>query len=427
MKRHLPRILITAERSGSGKTTAVCGLLALLKRKGLVPAALKIGPDYIDPMFHRAVLGIPTGNLDTFFTEPEPARSILLADTEGADLAVLEGVMGYFDGFLKFRPDVETPADNGIAGVILNRVSPMYYPKLRRVIEETCGVPVLGYIPERKEFALPSRHLGLVTPEELPAFHTWLEALADTLEETLDLTALLSAAEGAPDLPAPSAKAPEEGAESAARVRIAVSRDEAFCFSYRENEALLARFGAEIVDVSPLHDPHLPEDIQGIYLTGGYPELHARTLSENKTFLAELRQALEKGMPCIAECGGFLALLQELTDAEGRTYPMAGALPGHGFPAGRLQRFGYFEAETQEDGLFGPAGTVLRGHEFHHWDSDANGEGILLTRPLSGKTGRACVYTENLAAGFPHWYFPSCPQAAEAFVSRCREKGGERC
>ncbi len=467
MKRHLPRILITAERSGSGKTTAVCGLLALLKRKGLVPAALKIGPDYIDPMFHRAVLGIPTGNLDTFFTEPEPARSILLADTEGADLAVLEGVMGYFDGlggissrgsaceassvtgtpavlvvsakggsvscaasvngFLKFRPDVETPADNGIAGVILNRVSPMYYPKLRRVIEETCGVPVLGYIPERKEFALPSRHLGLVTPEELPAFHTWLETLADTLEETLDLTALLSAAEGAPDLPAPSAKAPEEGAESAARVRIAVSRDEAFCFSYRENEALLARFGAEIVDISPLHDPHLPEDIQGIYLTGGYPELHARTISENKTFLAELRQALEKGMPCIAECGGFLALLQELTDAEGRTYPMAGALPGHGFPAGRLQRFGYFEAETQEDGLFGPAGTVLRGHEFHHWDSDANGEGILLTRPLSGKTGRACVYTENLAAGFPHWYFPSCPQAAEAFVSRCREKGGERC
>lgn len=464
MARRLPRILITAERSGSGKTTAVCGLLALLKRKGLLPAALKIGPDYIDPMFHRAVLGIPAGNLDTFFTDPAVSRGILLADSEGADLAVLEGVMGYFDGlggtssrgsaceaaavtgtpavlvvnakggsvscaaavsgFQKFRPDVESPAGNGIAGVILNRVSPMYYPKLRHVIEENCGIPVLGYLPDRKEFALPSRHLGLVGPEELPSFRTWLEILADTLEETLDLPALLAIAGGAPDLPEAPLNA-ETG--SAPAVRVAISRDEAFCFSYRENEALLARFGAETVYFSPLHDAHLPDDIQGIWLTGGYPELHARELSENKTLLAELRQALREGTPCIAECGGFLALLADLTDAEGNTYPMAGALQGHGFPAGGLRRFGYFEAETLAGGLFGPAGTVLKGHEFHHWDTDRNGEGILLTKPLSGKAERACVYTETIAAGFPHWYFPSCPQAAKAFADRCREKGRKRC
>lgn len=461
------RVLITAPKSGSGKTLITCGLIETLKKRQLKIAAMKCGPDYVDPMFHRCVLGVPSGNLDTFFTDERVTRHLLGKKMEQADVTVLEGVMGYYDGIggcstlgstFAVAKVTETPvilvvdakgasvtlaaliqgivefrARNNIRGVILNRVSEGYYKRIKTVIETETTVRVLGFLPDVKALHVPSRHLGLIQPEDMPAFRDWINCVADATEKYIDVEAVLELAQGAKSLQY------DENildVEEPIGIRIAVARDEAFSFYYQENLDLLKRLGAELVFFSPIHDRELPEDVQGVLFGGGYPEKYAFELSENEAMRRSIREALACGMPCLAECGGFLYLQQSLESMEGVEYEMVGTLSGRGFRTPKLCRFGYIEAERNQE--TGDGDCSLRGHEFHYWDCTENGDAYTAWKPavavgdegeyICGKEEAKTVYScmvrrGNILAGFPHFYYYSDPGFAREFVERCKAYG----
>lgn len=433
-----PRVMFAATRSGSGKTTVTCGVLAALKKQNIKVQAYKCGPDYIDPMFHRTVLGIDTGNLDTFFAGADAIGRILARDTKEADLVVMEGVMGYYDGVggattmassyelskvtktpvvlivdakgasvtlaAIIRGIMEYKKDSRIAGVILNRVSPMFYSRIKHVIETECGIPVLGYLPEDASFAVPSRHLGLLQPDEMQKQRDWVETVAKAARKTIDIDGILEIAAQAEMLQIQKATGETEKSKFPAGYRIGVARDAAFSFYYRENLRMLEDMGATLVYFSPLTDAHVSE-VDALIFGGGYPELYAKQLYENQSMRASVWQALEAGMPCHAECGGFLYLGKSLADAEGNVYEMVGFLDGAGFRTERLQRFGYVELAPQEADAFA-VNTVLRGHEFHYWDSTDCGDACLAWKPLSKQKTYPCmVKKKGTFAGFPHLYY----------------------
>lgn len=433
-----PRVMFAATRSGSGKTTVTCGVLAALKKQNIKVQAYKCGPDYIDPMFHRTVLGIDTGNLDTFFADADAIGRILARDTKDAELIVMEGVMGYYDGVggattmassyelskvtktpvvlivdakgasvtlaAIIRGIMEYKKDSRIVGVILNRVSPMFYSRIKHVIETECGIPVLGYLPEDASFAVPSRHLGLLQPGEMQKQRDWVETVAEAVRKTIDIDGILEIAAQAEMLQIQKATGETEKCKFPAGYRIGVARDAAFSFYYRENLRMLEDMGATLVFFSPLADAHVPE-VDALIFGGGYPELYAKQLYENQSMRVSVRQALEYGMPCHAECGGFLYLGKSLADAEGNVYEMVGFLDGAGFRTERLQRFGYVELAPQEADAFA-VNTVLRGHEFHYWDSTDCGDACLAWKPLSKQKTYPCmVKKKGTFAGFPHLYY----------------------
>lgn len=433
-----PRVMFAAMRSGSGKTTVTCGVLAALKKQNIKVQAYKCGPDYIDPMFHRTVLGIDTGNLDTFFAGTDAIGHILVRDLRDAEMCVMEGVMGYYDGVggtttmassYELSKVTETPVvlivdakgasvtlaatirgimeykkDSRIAGVILNRVSPMFYSRLKQVIETECGIPVLGYLPEDASFAVPSRHLGLLQPDEMQKQRDWVETVAEAVTKTIDINGILEIAAQAETLQIQKPADVRQDCKFPSGYRIGVARDAAFSFYYRENLCMLEDMGAELVYFSPLADAHVPK-VDALIFGGGYPELYAKQLYENRSMRASVWQALESGMPCHAECGGFLYLGKSLADAEGNVYEMVGFLDGAGFRTERLQRFGYVELAPQEADAFA-VNTVLRGHEFHYWDSTDCGDACLAWKPLSKQKTYPCmVKKKGTFAGFPHLYY----------------------
>ena len=433
-----PRVMFAATRSGSGKTTVTCGVLAALKKQNIKVQAYKCGPDYIDPMFHRTVLGIDTGNLDTFFADADAIGRILARDTKDAELIVMEGVMGYYDGVggtttmassyelskvtktpvvlivdakgasvtlaAIIRGIMEYKKDSRIVGVILNRVSPMFYSRIKHVIETECGIPVLGYLPEDASFVVPSRHLGLLQPDEMQKQRDWVETVAEAARKTIDIDGILEIAAQAEMLQIQKATGETEKSKFPAGYRIGVARDAAFSFYYRENLRMLEDMGATLVYFSPLTDAHVSE-VDALIFGGGYPELYAKQLYENQSMRASVWQALEAGMPCHAECGGFLYLGKSLADAEGNVYEMVGFLDGAGFRTERLQRFGYVELASQEADAFA-VNTVLRGHEFHCWDSTDCGDACLAWKPLSKQKTYPCmVKKKGTFAGFPHLYY----------------------
>lgn len=433
-----PRVMFAATRSGSGKTTVTCGVLAALKKQNIKVQAYKCGPDYIDPMFHRTVLGIDTGNLDTFFAGADAIGRILARDTKDAELIVMEGVMGYYDGVggtttmassyelskvtktpvvlivdakgasvtlaAIIRGIMEYKKDSRIVGVILNRVSPMFYSRIKHVIETECGIPVLGYLPEDASFVVPSRHLGLLQPDEMQKQRDWVETVAEAARKTIDIDGILEIAAQAEMLQIQKATGETEKSKFPAGYRIGVARDAAFSFYYRENLRMLEDMGATLVYFSPLTDAHVSE-VDALIFGGGYPELYAKQLYENQSMRASVWQALEAGMPCHAECGGFLYLGKSLADAEGNVYEMVGFLDGAGFRTERLQRFGYVELAPQEADAFA-VNTVLRGHEFHYWDSTDCGDACLAWKPLSKQKTYPCmVKKKGTFAGFPHLYY----------------------
>lgn len=443
------RILFTAPKSGSGKTLITCGMIEVLKRRGKKVASLKCGPDYIDPMFHRKILGICAGNIDTFFTDQETTRYLLKKRSEGADITVLEGVMGYYDGLggqseqgstYEIGKVTETPAvlivdgkgasvslaalikgiaeyraDSGIKGVILNRVSAGYYSRLKELIERECGLLVFGYLPDLPELHVPSRHLGLQSPEEMDAFEGWLKQTADALEQTVDIEGILELAGGASPLSGEKPQIPV----LKEKVRIAVARDEAFSFYYAENLELLQEMGAELVYFSPLHDEKLPREVDGMLLGGGYPELYAEKLEAAASMRQDIRTKCLNGLPTLAECGGFLYLQRELEDEKGVVRAMAGVLPGRAYRTGRLCRFGYINACSKTGGVLGGAGQSIKGHEFHYWECTENGEDFQAKKPMGGQGYSCMVHTGHLAAGFPHFYYYSNPQMIYEFLKTC--------
>ena len=431
------QFLLAAPRSGSGKTTMTCALLMALKRRGCAPCAFKSGPDYIDPMFHRAVLGVESRNLDLFFSAPETVRTLYAKGAAGHGAAVCEGAMGFYDGLggvsdrasawhladtlglpvllvvepkgqsltlaaeLKGLDSFRTPSH--IAGILLNNCTARMHALLAPMLEEETGLPVLGFLPKLPEAVIGSRHLGLYTAAEVENLQQKLALLADAVEEHIDWPRLLALCEKEPPaLPARAETPP-------ARVRIAVAQDEAFCFTYAETLEAFRDAGAEVVFFSPLRDTALPENIGGLYLPGGYPELHARELSENTSLLREIKRKIESGLPTAAECGGFLYLGQSLTDAEGQSWPMVGVLPGEAKDAGRLVRFGYAALSADSDSMLFRAGESFPIHEFHHWDSTANGVALAAKKPVGGAEWRCGFVNEHFYAGFPHLYWAGTP------------------
>ena len=446
-----PRLLFAAPASGSGKTTVVCGLLRALKNRGKKVRAFKCGPDFIDPLFHETVVGVPSGTLDLFFSDRDQLRRLFCRHAAGAEISLLEGVMGYYDGlgaatdrassyavaraldapvvlivdgrgqslsalatlegFLRFRED------SRIRGVLFNRMSESVYNALKPQVE-ALGVRPLGYVPKAPEVMVESRHLGLVTPGEIEDLGQKLDALAALLERTVDMEGLLALAGSAPALEAP----PAPPIPPLPRTRIAVARDQAFCFLYRDNLDLLADYGAELIFFSPLHDDALPAGAQGLILPGGYPELHARALSENESMRRSVREAIQNGLPCLAECGGFLYLHRELEDMEGRSWPMAGVLDARAYRTPRLGRFGYITLTAKADTAFLPAGEIVRGHEFHYFESESCGDALRAQKP-TGSRGWDCGHSRgNLLMGFPHLYYPSDPQLIERFLRACAKE-----
>ena len=431
------QFLLAAPRSGSGKTTMTCALLMALKRRGHAPCAFKNGPDYIDPMFHRAVLGVESRNLDLFFSAPETVRTLYAKGAAGHGAAVCEGAMGFYDGLggvsdrasawhladtlglpvllvaepkgqsltlaaeLNGLVNFRTPSH--IAGILLNNCTARMHALLAPMLEEETGLPVLGFLPKLPEAVIGSRHLGLYTAAEVENLQQKLALLADAAEEHIDWPRLLALCEKEP--PA----LPVQPETPPARVRIAVAQDEAFCFTYAETLEAFRDAGAEVVFFSPLRDTALPENIGGLYLPGGYPELHARELSENTSLLREIKQKIESGLPTAAECGGFLYLGQSLTDAEGQSWPMVGVLPGEAKDAGRLVRFGYAALSADSDSMLFRAGESFPIHEFHHWDSTVNGVALAAKKPVGGAEWRCGSVNEHFYAGFPHLYWAGTP------------------
>ena len=459
------KVLIAGTGSGSGKTTVTSGLLQCLVNRGLDAAAFKCGPDYIDPMFYERITGARAGNLDPFFSDEKTLRWIISRAEERSDISVIEGVMGYYDGIgftseastfsvaravnapvvlvincrgmgasvgavLKGFLDWPEITDSCIKGVIFNNMSEKLYRQAAEMAE-SMGVRPLGYLPRRAALTLESRHLGLVTAGEVADIKEKMKLIASEMEKTVDIEGIIDLAAEAPAL---RAAAPEwkkkferQIAENtvimargdARRVRIALAADDAFCFTYKENIALLQEAGCEIVPFSPLSDTGLPDDIDGVILSGGYPELHAAELAANEAMLEAVRQSRADGIPMIAECGGFMYLHETLEGADGELYRMAGVIPGRCFRTERLGRFGYITLKALEGGLLCPEGSELKAHEFHYWDSEHCGESFLAVKPDGSRSWKCGIMTDDMYAGFPHLFYYDSPKAAMRFVHAC--------
>ena len=465
-----PRIMLAAPKSGSGKTLLTCGLLEVLRRRGLNPIACKCGPDYIDPMFHRYVLGIPGRNLDSFFLPTEGVRKVLVdaVREEQAGIAVLEGVMGYYDGLggtetsassWEIAEITDTPVilvldckgaslsaaamasgflhfrkKSHIAGVILNRVSSMYYERLAVAVEEASGLPVLGYLPESEEYRMESRHLGLFLPGEIDRLRERIGRLADQMEKSIAVERVLEVAGMLPLRIENKEKEKAENesmeAESIAkfpacqeqkvtsRVRIGVARDEAFCFYYQENFHLLEQMGAELVYFSPLRDKKIPDRVDGLLFGGGYPENYARELAENAAMRESIRRSIAAGMPFLAECGGFLYLHRTLEGSDGKHWEMAGVYPFDAYRTNRLRRFGYVRLLTS-------SGQEIHGHEFHYWESEDPGTDWEAVKPTGNRSWRCIHEKGGQIGGFPHLYYASCPDFLRKWLDVCA-KGSQQ-
>ena len=456
--RTFPRVLISAPKSGSGKTLITCGILRLLERKGYKPASFKCGPDYIDPMFHKTVLKIPSRNLDLFLMGQDGINKVLGRGMAGRDIGIIEGVMGYFDGMsatslegssydlglisgapailivdckgmsrsiipmikgycdykVTEKSEDKNYQNNNIRGLILNNISDRIADEISALILEETGIPVIGHLPALKDMEIKSRHLGLVMPNEIPGILSVIYRVSDELVERFDFDKFIEIANGAPALEEREALISEK--EIKAPVRIGVARDEAFCFYYEDNFDFLREMGAEIVNFSPLHDKKLPE-VSRLIFGGGYPELYAKELSENRSMIKSLRDAAEKGMPILAECGGFLYLKDSLRDADGNCFKMAGVLKGDAYMTERLGHFGYVNVAPRKDNPYLTEGSVIRGHEYHYCDTTDNGDVCEVKKPLGNRSWTGYQISGNVFGGFAHLYYPSCPEFIQRFLS----------
>ena len=443
----VPRVVVAAPRSGEGKTTVALGLMAALRHRGLRVQGYKVGPDYLDTGYQRYAAGVPGRNLDLYMMGDDAVQAALAGSD--ADVAVVEGVMGLFDGhrdgvtptstaevakrlaapvvlvidaahlsasvgaialgFRTFDPELN------VAGVILNRWSPRRSKDAVEAALSAVGVEVLGYVPTAGDVALPSRHLGLVVADELSVeASAVMDRLGEHMEQHVDIDRMLAIARGAPEAPAPPAA--HAAGPAGAVPRIAVAWDDAFAFYYADNLALLRAHGAKLVFFSPLEAAELPV-CDGLYLGGGYPELHAEGLSANVALRRRLVAALAAGLPTYAECGGLLYLCESLTDLDGRTWPLIGSIPGRAAMHDRLQGMGYRDARLFSDSLLGPAGTAARGHEFHYSSCEVDNVRHAAYLVDGAPEGYAAG---DLFASYVHLHFAGYPALLEHWLERCR-------
>jgi cobyrinic acid a,c-diamide synthase len=442
-----PRLVVAGVASGVGKTTVTVALARALRARGLRVAVFKCGPDYLDPTYHARAVEGPSHNLDGWMMGRDAVRATFTRAAAGADVAIVEGVMGLYDGAgptteagstAEIAKWLDAPVvlvvdaggmarsfaavvggfaafDAGVrlAGAIANRVgSRGHLDLLRAALRDP---PVLGGLPRDAEHAFPERHLGLRTADELPS--SLLDAWGDTAGKWLAIDALLEVARSAPDLASPE-DAPR-AAPAARRCRLGVARDEAFHFYYEDNLRRLEALGAELVPFSPIHDAALPA-VDGLYLGGGYPEAHAAALEAN----AAMRAAVARfAGPVYAECGGMMYLTQAIVTLEGARHAMVGVLPTEARMCGTLQALGYVEVETRADTLLGPAGTRFRGHQFRYSELAPALEGVetvyALRRRRADEVTREGYRVGNVLGSYVHAHWASNPQVAAAFVESC--------
>jgi cobyrinic acid a,c-diamide synthase len=449
----MARILISGITTGCGKTTLSCALLWAFKDRGLDVTAFKCGPDYIDPMFHRSVTGARAYNLDPFFLRDEDlivyyATKMQQQCTDKSSLAkpclaVMEGAMGYYDGigascqassyevarntktpvilvvdmsalgnsvFAMIEGFVHYKADSGIWGIIFNGMSKTRYLQFKPELEKH-NLRSFGYIPHNRAWQIESRHLGLTTAAEIPFLQEKIAALGKQAAETIDLDGLLEVARSAPDSARGGIK-PVKNTSKNARLRLAVARDESFCFLYQENLELLEDLGCDLIFFSPLHDVRLPEGSCGLVLCGGYPELYASVLSQNVRMRVAVHDAISGCLPTIAECGGFLYLHKMLDGL-----PMVGLIEARAYKTEQLQRFGYVTLTAKRDTVICKAGDLIRAHEFHYWESTDPGNDFIASKK-SGMSYSCIHASDSLYMGFPHLYFPANPDFAKWFVQK---------
>jgi cobyrinic acid a,c-diamide synthase len=444
-------VCIAAPHSGAGKTTITLGLLAALRGRGLAVQPFKCGPDYIDPGHHSRACGVVSRNLDTWMMGEDAVKASYARAASGADVAVIEGVMGLFDGayadriegssahvckllgvpvvlvvdakamarsiaplvkgFAAFDPGVR------IAGVIANNVSSETHARLLEQALAAAGLPpLLGRLPPKPEWRLPERHLGLIADTETGLGAPWFQALAAGIEQHVDLDRVLRLCRA--ERPSAALRCPAScpGASSAQPApRLGIARDAAFHFYYEDNLDLLREAGIELVPFSPLADPELPAALDGLYIGGGFPEMFPRPLADNGRMRESIR-AFAAIRPVYAECGGLMYLARTLTDGDGRCCEMCGALPVHTGMGRRAQRLGYMEATTLEAGPLGPRGTVLRGHEFH-WSHIVRQDAPLpcayrVRAARDGVVSETGVRTGPVWASYLHVHLASQPSAA---------------
>lgn len=446
------RIMIAAPQSGSGKTLITCALLQALKEKNYYLESFKCGPDYIDPMFHKTVLGISSRNLDPFFTEDSITRMLLAKGQDSRDLAVIEGVMGLYDGLGGIREEASSYAlakatntpilltvnargmgrsllallsgflqyDTAhlIKGVILNQTPSSFASVLAKEIEETFHIPVVASFPVRDDVRIESRHLGLVMPYELEDIQSRLKIASQVLCENANIEQILEIAKSAPKLEY-DVKRDIKQKLTEKTIRIGVARDEAFCFYYEDNLDLLKSLGAKLIFFSPLHDDTLPKDLDGILFGGGYPELYLKELEENESMRNSVKSAIENKMPSLAECGGFMYLHDTIFDSEKKPYKMAGVIHAGCMKKERLVRFGYLTLNSKTDSFL-KKGEKIRGHEFHYYDSEDNGECAIAKKPVGTKSWECVHAGSDHWWGFAHLSYYSNPKFAEKFAEACR-------
>ncbi|MDW5562699.1 MAG: cobyrinate a,c-diamide synthase [Methanomassiliicoccus sp.] len=445
---HIPRFVIAGERSGVGKSTITVGILMALRARGLEPQPFKTGPDFLDPMHHSAVLGKPSHNLDTWMFR-EMVVPTFVRGSKGSNIAVIEGVMGLYDGldgrseegstshlakvlkapvvlvidassssrsagavalgFKDYDPEVN------IAGVIFNNVGSEYHLEMLR--DSLRGMECLGGVPSEAAVELKSRHLGLVPAgEDLDvARYARIQAL---VEEHIDLDRIVELANAAPDI------GPQRELSAARkkrpRTRIGLAWDEAFNFYYEGNLDILRSLGAEVVRFSPIRDP-LPE-VDGLYFGGGYPELFAHQLESNTGLREQVRRASGEGMPIYAECGGMMYACDAVRDMNGRRMKMTGIFDADVEMTDRLQAIGYIEMEAKRDNMMSLQGWSTRGHEFHYSRVCCTGNEEFAYDMKRGKgmmDGMDGLLAHNTLASYAHLHFASCPEFARRFVDSC--------
>lgn len=454
-----PRILIAGTHSGAGKTTITMGLMAALIKRGLKVQGFKCGPDYIDPAYHTGITGRPSRNLDSWMLDHELVRKVFLHGSRGADLSIIEGVMGLYDGksatsdtgssaeislitktpvilviniksmarsaaaivkgFQDMNPQVN------IVGAIANFAGSKGHGDLvRQAIEQECGIPLLGVLTVDQQIAIPERHLGLLPAVERGELAGLFTRLADLIEENMQLDQILSLAAGAEDLGELTLEEDPFAPSSESKgVRIAVARDGAFNFYYPENLELLQAAGADLVFFSPVAGERVPEDVDGLYIGGGFPEEFAGELSQHREVGQSIKHAIEQGMPTLAECGGFMYLTEELEKTDGTLYPMAGVIPGRTVMQKRLVALGYREV-TGLAGNFLLEGKQARGHEFHYSAFEPGSPSLKQAYRSKGlrTEGYEGVLGHNLlVAGYTHLHFASQPDLVSNWIHACQK------
>ena len=453
--KNIPRVMIVGTGSNSGKTTITCGILKALKNKGLTLSSFKCGPDYIDPMFHSKVIGTHSRNLDLFMCGENSVKYLLNKNSEKSDFSIIEGVMGMYDG-LGMSDEyssnhlalvTETPEilivngrgksisilaeisgylnfkKNNIKGVILNNISEGMYSIFKKAIEEELKIEVFGFLPPLKDVEFKSRHLGLITANEIEDIQVKMDILAEACEKNIDLKKIIEL--GHKTVPVDFQEIKIEEIIEKNSVRIGIASDNAFSFYYEDNIELLKELGAELVCFSPLKDEKIPENLSGIIFGGGYPEEYGELLKKNVTMIESIRESSKKGTIIYGECGGYMYLCNSLEVKNNeeqlkKELPMVGLINSKVSMGEKLVRFGYIELIAQKDNIFCKKDETIKAHEFHYSDSTDNGN-IFLAQKASGKKWECIHMKDNIIGGYPHIHFWGNIQFAKNFIYKCKE------